>query len=289
MMQTEKEFLSDYAPIDVEAVVGSELNHAAKYKSHPKPIAVLLAGQPGAGKTVLSAMLNKLLHDDVYFINGDEYRRFHPNYRKLFDTYGSDSVQMTSKFSGEVTERLIQQIADRKVNLIIEGTGRTTEIPHKTAKALTEKGYRVELAVIATRPEQSLCSTLLRFYEMNEGGTIPRATAAEAHDYIVNMLPGNLDTLYNDSMISKITIWDRTPERVYDSEMDYESPSEALREYWFRPWSDEEYRHITQIVDLLRGKEAQYHLGQSAAIDELERRVQNISSDLEHSFDNLSL
>ena len=115
------------------------------------------------------------------------------------------------------------------------------------------------------------------------------ATAAEAHDYIVNVLPGNLDTLYNDSMISKITIWDRTPEKVYDSEMDYESPSEALREYWFRPWSDEEYRHITQIVDLLRGKEAQYHLGQSAAIDELERRVQNISSDLEHSFDNLSL
>lgn len=60
-----------------------------------EPRAILLAGQPGAGKTVLSSMLNKLLCGNVYFINADEYRRFHPNYKELYARYGSDSVQMT--------------------------------------------------------------------------------------------------------------------------------------------------------------------------------------------------
>lgn len=51
--------------------------------------------QPGAGKTVLSSMLNKLLCGNVYFINADEYRRFPPQLQRIVCRYGSDSVQMT--------------------------------------------------------------------------------------------------------------------------------------------------------------------------------------------------
>lgn len=288
-MAGEKKHLSDYCFTDVKMVVDIELDQAEKYSCHLSPVAVLLAGQPGAGKTVLSAMLNKAMQDDVYFINADEYRRFHPNYRKLFKMYGSDSVQMTSKFSGEVTELLIQETSERRINLIIEGTGRTTEVPHKTASLLAEKGYRVELAVIATRPEQSLCSTLLRYYEMNEGGTIPRATATEAHDHIISVLPDNLDILLDDPAISKITIWDRSPEKIYDSECHLEIPSEVLQHYWHRPWSNEEYQDILQTISALRLKEEKYHLGQTVAIDELEQRVRCVVPDLGPTFGNISM
>lgn len=85
-MEEAKEHLAVYCSTDVEMVVGIELDHAEKYSRHLNPVAVLLAGQPGAGKTVLSAMLNKAMRNDVYFINGDEYRRFHPNYKKLFES-----------------------------------------------------------------------------------------------------------------------------------------------------------------------------------------------------------
>ena len=67
--------LADFLPSDVEAVVASERNYAAMYNRQSE--------QPGAGKTVLSSMLNKLLCGNVYFINADEYRRFHPNYKEL--------------------------------------------------------------------------------------------------------------------------------------------------------------------------------------------------------------
>ena len=50
--------LADFLPSDVEAVVASERNYAARYNRQSEPRAILLAGQPGAGKTVLSSMLN---------------------------------------------------------------------------------------------------------------------------------------------------------------------------------------------------------------------------------------
>ena len=78
---------ADFLPSDVEAVVASEWNYAARYNRQSEPRAILLAGQPGAGKTVLSSMLNKLLCGNVYFINADEYRRFHPNYKELYARY----------------------------------------------------------------------------------------------------------------------------------------------------------------------------------------------------------
>jgi len=272
--------LSNFDRADVDLVVENELNRIARYTRHVNPSAVLLAGQPGAGKTVLSSMLSKAMRDDVFFINADEYRRFHPHYQELHELYGSDSVQMTSAFSGAVTEALIHALSDERLHLIIEGTGRTTEVPHRTVELLAGKGYRVELAVIAARPEMSLCSTLLRFYEMNEGGTIPRATAAVAHDHIVDVLPDNLDILRGDAVIAKFTIWDRTPDILYASDSSAESPSKVLRSYWYRPWSDEEYDHTVEIISLLRQKEEQYHLGQTAAIDELAQRVQNAAHEL---------
>ena len=269
--------IADYKPDDVERVVVSELDEIEKHSSHSQPTAILLAGQPGAGKTGLSSMLVKMFQNDVYLINADEYRRYHPNYQNLYRQYGADSVQMTGAFSGAVTERLIQEASGHKINLIIEGTGRTTEVPHRTAALLMEKGYQVELAVMATRPELSLCSTLLRFYEMNEGGTVPRATAASAHDHVVDVLPDNLDTLMKDPVISKIAIWNRELDLLYSNENSDVPPSQVLRSYWCHTWSNEEVENIKSAISLLRRKEQQYSLGQGATIGELEKRIQKIA------------
>lgn len=164
-----------------------------------RPRAIFLAGQPGAGKTTLSAMILRQLEGDAALINGDDYRRYHPNSRDLFAGPGSDSVALTAAFSSAVTEGLIARLSDTGRNLVVEGTGRTVEIPRSTAELLAGKGYTAELAVIAARPEASLAGTLLRFHRMREGGTDPRPTPLAAHDNVVRALPGNLDVFARHS------------------------------------------------------------------------------------------
>lgn len=185
----------------------------------------------------------------------------------------ADAVQITSAFSAAVTERLIKALSSRQFNLIIEGTGRTVEVPKRTAELLSAKDYRVELAVLAVRPEVSLTSTLLRFYQMNEIGTIPRATAIASHDVVIKALPDNLNVLCAEPAISRLTIWNRELQRLYDSTLDSIAPSVVLTQLWNSPWSAEELRKTEETIRLLRQMEAVSQLGQSEVIDELERRV----------------
>ena len=126
---------------------------------------------------------------------------------------------------------------------------------------------------MAVRPEVSLTSTLLRFYQMNEIGTIPRATAIASHDVVIKSLPDNLNALCAEPAISRLTIWNRELQRLYDSTLDSIAPSVVLTQLWNSPWSAEELRKTEETIRLLRQMEAVSQLGQSEVIDELERRV----------------
>ncbi len=233
-----------------------------------------MAGQPGAGKSVLSQYFFTRFQQDAFSINGDDYRRFHPAYRELIRQAGSDYVRWTGPFSGAVTEALIETLSLSQYNLIIEGTGRTAEVPKKTAALLVSRGYTVELAAIAVRPEQSLASTLLRFYQMRDRGTVPRATVVASHDLVVKALPNTLDVLVQDPHFSRITLWDRQKDCLYDSTSDQCMPSEALRRVWNGPWTSSDLQAMERQIQFLRQKEEQAPTDQMAAIEELERRVQ---------------
>ena len=111
--------MSALTPDEIHAVnrtVEREEKRAqARYHGQNHPKAILLAGQPGAGKTMLSSLMLPSLDKDAVLVNGDDYRRYHPDYRTLYEQYGSDAVAMTSPFSNAVTERLIERFSDLQI------------------------------------------------------------------------------------------------------------------------------------------------------------------------------
>lgn len=65
--------LAAFSEQDVAAVLADELaDSAERYKPVSSPTAILLAGQPGAGKTELASAMSGLLDDNGFFINADE-------------------------------------------------------------------------------------------------------------------------------------------------------------------------------------------------------------------------
>lgn len=82
--------LSAFSEDDAANVVETETALAlSRFHRQERPRAVLLAGQPGAGKTRLSSLAVSLMDGDAAFINADDYRRYHPNYRTLYARYSS--------------------------------------------------------------------------------------------------------------------------------------------------------------------------------------------------------
>lgn len=175
------------------------------YSPVNNPRAYLVVGQPGAGKTQIVEQIS--IGKNIAFINGDSYRKFYPDYINLYQKYGDEIINITKKFSGEITENLIEKLSDKKINLIIEGTLRTTEVPEKTRNLLSNKQYQVELDVIVVKPEISWLRTIKRFQEMENEGSIPRLTAKEHHDKVVKNLSNNLKEIFQSRKFPEIKLY----------------------------------------------------------------------------------
>lgn len=103
-----------------------------KITSYDNPVAYVLGGQPGAGNSKLIKKVIKRCKHNVFIINADEYRKYHPNYAKFQTQDDKTSQDKTAKFIAEVTENLLQKAIQNRFNLVIEGTFRTSSTPKNT-------------------------------------------------------------------------------------------------------------------------------------------------------------
>ena len=87
--------MKDYNAIeDVKAnfeTVLSDLIANKKLAKSENPSAILLGGQPGAGKSHGTQEVIKELENNVIVINGDEFRKYHKHYNELYNKYGKAS------------------------------------------------------------------------------------------------------------------------------------------------------------------------------------------------------
>lgn len=218
-----------------------------------QPKAILLGGQSGAGKTTIHRVKQREFQGNIIIIDGDSYRSFHPNYLDLQEKYGKDSVDYTKVFAGKMVEYLVDELSKLGYHLLIEGTLRTTDVPQKTAQLLTTRGYQVSLALIATKPELSYLSTLIRYEELYAiDPRQARATPKAHHDGIVEHLVDNLRELENDKIFNQIQIHQRDQSCIYDSEVDETSAAEDLHECLFGKWNKVEKEMLKVGQERLR-------------------------------------
>jgi len=218
--------------------------------SSATPIAYILGGQPGAGKSSLQAFIMKL-NPNCIVINADAFRTRHPYFNEIQKMYGNDSPKYTQPFINQVTEQLIDELSTEKYNLIIEGTLRTAAVPLNTCRALKEKGYRVELHVIAVKRDISYESTLLRYELAIQQGEIPRATAKSHHDMVADAIADNLDIIYRSRAFDDIKLFNREGKCLYSTAI-RELPSKTERTILDGEWSHSERNQLKEIIQAVR-------------------------------------
>lgn len=238
---TEKEFQESLEEIYSTYIKGIKISDEKK--------AFLLGGQPGSGKSGLTALL-KAEEKNLIVINGDDFRKEHPHFIELQNMYGKESVEHTKTFAGKMTEALISKLSDIGYNLVIEGTLRTSETPLKTQQELSKKGYQVEMAVIQVKPEFSYLGTLNRYEEMIKLGLQPRATLKKDHQVVVDNIANNLSKIYNTKLFSNIRIYNRESECLYSmKETPNIDPAILISKEFQRALSEDEKNQLLKGYD----------------------------------------
>ncbi len=223
------------------------------------PFAILMGGQSGAGKTNLQDVLLTETNNNAIVINGDLYRRFHPRMNEIIELYGIENMPAyTALWAGQFVEVLIGMLSRLRYNLIIEGTLRTAEVPLKTAKLLTERGYDVVLAVLAVKPEISLASCEVRYKRMQSMGTYPRSVEPEVHNAIVRDLVQNLSVLETNSLFKNTKVYSRSGQLLYsasDNSSSSKLPSDVVEAVLFGDWTEEELQLHEYLLSQLSDKD----------------------------------
>lgn len=213
-----------------------------KYHGAIHPTAKLVCAQPGAGKSFL---ISQLMKENTAYINGDEFRYFHPHAHTMMIESPHTFMEDTREFNGRMIEALIDELSDRKIPLVIEGTLRRKEVPIQTKNILENKGYGVSLCVLAVPPEISYLRTLERAEKLKLVGSLPRKTNAEFQKGIVSNLVSHVDDIYKEHVLSSIEVYKVAAtgaERVYSlKDTPKISPALALEKEMKRHFSEEEY------------------------------------------------
>lgn len=215
-----------------------------------KPIAHILGGQSGAGKS----RLNNMFEDEyTIVINGDNYRKRHPRSDELDRVFGKDSLSYKGEFSGKIVETLIDELSkDGKYNLVIEGTLRTAEVPLKTAMLLKERGYDVSLDIMATKPEVSYLSTILRYEKaLKYTPEIARYIPLETHNKILEAIPDNLEYIAEANIFDEINMWDRGLNKLYSSLEANHSIYGSFNKKVYGEWTDNDIDEFIKIKNSL--------------------------------------
>ncbi|MDR1075495.1 MAG: zeta toxin family protein [Xanthomonadaceae bacterium] len=111
--------------------------------SQARPRAIILGGQPGAGKGGLARAARDELSKDAVTIDPDELRDFHPNAERLQSvhpyTWSGDTHPDASQWANELKELAVQQ----KKNIIIDTTLGHGDSAVRLVNSLQDAGYEV--------------------------------------------------------------------------------------------------------------------------------------------------
>ncbi|WYZ40034.1 hypothetical protein EsH8_IV_000375 [Colletotrichum jinshuiense] len=159
---------------------------------HPRrsrPLAVLIVGQTGAGKTrtapaILASMVR--INPPAHFI-ADVYKAHHPSYRDLVESdTPAHASPATSPDARKWLTMAAKEAISRKVDVLLESACRHPDDFRELARMFGEAGYRVEVVIMAVPAALSRLGILHRFHErLPEAGSgnLPiRLTPVKIHD-----------------------------------------------------------------------------------------------------------
>lgn len=195
--------------------------------SFETPNAVILAGQPGAGKGSLARQVRQELLDDVITIDPDRLRDQYEPVQSLREKYPYTWAGHTHDDASQWAKELRSAAIDGRKNLILDTTLGNGDSAVSLIRELQARGYEVEVrGVVAHRLESEL-GVDERFAAMLDDEGFGRYVPEDVRKHVYQALPGNLNQVQAETGI-QIRLYGREGAQVYDSQNDARLPGAAL-------------------------------------------------------------
>lgn len=174
------------------------------------PIAIIVGGQTGAGKSGILGYSSKIFGDNnVIIINSDEIKPFHPKSEEIAKLYPQLYTKITDQESNTWTSRLFEELRREKYNIIFEGTMKNNRIADESITELKKLGYTVVVRGIAVCDLESRISILERYEGQVATKGWGRLIIPEHHNQTYMGMPNTIDYIEKNGLYDVLEIYAR--------------------------------------------------------------------------------
>ncbi len=194
-----------------------------------RPRAVLLSGQPGAGKTGLSKGAEREFdgHGGAVVVDADSLRARHPRHWDHMRADDRTAAERTHPDAAQWADELVADARDGRRNIVVDGTLKNTDRAEALSRDLRAHGYEVEVRAMAVAKEDAELGVERRYWAAKERAGAGRWVPPEVQDAAREGQEQTLRRLERGGAVECISVYRRgnPPERVYEN-------AEAWRGGW---------------------------------------------------------
>jgi hypothetical protein len=185
-------------PKELAAALASRASDGQSKDGHGRePLAILLLGQTGAGKSYLAPVIHesmqKVQRGPTVWLVADKYKTYHPDFDRLAYEYGRPDMayRATTRDARIWLQKAVEETARHGNDLLVESACRHSEDVRDMLRSLTSAGYRRYVVFLAVHDGVSRLGLLARYYTavakqtaVTAGKEVPRArrTPVIVHD-----------------------------------------------------------------------------------------------------------
>lgn len=198
-----------------------EAEYLPKSTAQERPHAVITGGQPGSGKSGITAGAKSDLtaRGGFLLIDADLLRLRHPNYTELLHTNDRTAANLTHPDAGVWAARLLVAGAAAKRNLIIDQTSKDPGALVNLSDKLRSLGYTVELRAMAVNEKISEQRIHSRYEGQKFEVGVGRFSTKDNHDFAYKGLPLSVDAVEKNRSVDSIKLFDKDHRQIYSNEL----------------------------------------------------------------------
>lgn len=185
------------------------------------PVAMIVAGQPGAGVPLAAASLRRDLTRTagaVVHLSEDRLRAYHPAWRAgaATDLLTASAVQL------DIThwfERVVQDAQQQRFHLVVEDELHDPRSLHRRTATLRKELYTVQAVFVSTNRDQSTLSVMARYDLSRERRLVTRFVSAHEHDTALANVRMTMGWLEDRRAVDSVRLIDQHTSQLYENRL----------------------------------------------------------------------